>query len=75
MSKTAGGWMTMTLSLQDVLERIRAEYREMPGMALTRAQVERLCGVEVANCRLALELLVQSHFLSLSAGGMYVRVG
>ena len=31
---------------QRVLERLRGEYLEMPGMKLTIEQVQRLCGIE-----------------------------
>ena len=42
----------MSTSLnQEVLERIRAEYLEMPGLRLTVQKVQRLCGIERAICR------------------------
>jgi hypothetical protein len=56
------------------LERIRAEYLEMPGLRLKGAQVERLCGVEHAVCQMALEALVEAGFLCVKADGTYGRV-
>jgi hypothetical protein len=56
------------------LDRIRAEYLEMPGLRLKREQVERLCGVEHAVCQTALDALVESNFLCVKADGTYGRV-
>ena len=56
-----------------VLQRIRAEYLEMPGLALRPEQVQRLCGVDGALCQSVLEALVESGFLSRRADGAYGR--
>jgi len=56
------------------LERIRAEYLEMPGLRLKGEQVERLCGVEHAACMMALDALVEAGFLCVRADGAYGRV-
>ena len=56
------------------LERIRAEYLEMPGLRLKHEQVERLCGVEHAVCQKALDALVEAKFLCVKADGAYGRV-
>jgi hypothetical protein len=56
-----------------VLQRIRAEYLEMPGLSLKPEQVERLCGIDRAVCRKALETLVATGFLSVRADGTYGR--
>jgi hypothetical protein len=61
-------------TIEDVLSRLRAEFLEMPGMRLTPDQVQRLCGVERALCRLALDALVASKFLCVKADGHYARV-
>lgn len=39
-------------------ERIRAEYREMPGMRLTLPQAARLFNLELTDCARVLEALV-----------------
>jgi hypothetical protein len=57
---------------EQILERLRAEYREMPGMRLTLEQVRRLCGIEQPLCKVALEALVEAKFLHLGSDGAYV---
>jgi hypothetical protein len=59
---------------QRVLQRLRAEYLEMPGMKLRIEQVERLCGIERTMCRLVLDALVTANFLYLKSDGTYVRL-
>jgi hypothetical protein len=59
---------------QRVLERIRAEYLEMPGMKLTTQQLQRLCGVEEPMCAGVLDSLVRAKFLCLNPDGTYVRL-
>ena len=61
-----------TCRYQEVLERLRAEYREMPGMRLTLEQVQRLCGIEQPLCKRALEALVEAKFLRVGSDGAYV---
>ena len=57
-----------------LLTRIRAEYLEMPGLRLTIPQAQRLCGVEGAACKTALDALVAEQFLCLKPDGSYTRV-
>ena len=57
-----------------LLERIRAEYLEMPGLCLTPEQLQRLCGVEPTLCRLVLDSLVDAKFLCLKSNGTYARL-
>ena len=59
---------------QRVLQRLRAEYLEMPGMKLRIEEVERLCGIEPPTCKLALDALVKAQFLSVTSEGSYVRL-
>lgn len=58
---------------QQVLNRIRAEFEEMPDMKLTVEQIERLCGVNRSLCETALESLVQAHFLCVTSDRRYTR--
>ena len=60
---------------EEILERLRAEYLEMPGMRLKLEQVQRLCGIEPSVCKVALDALVESKFLCVRSDGSYVRVG
>ena len=57
-----------------LLERIRGEYLEMPGMTLRLEQVARLCGVERSICKGVLDALVELEFLCVKADGAYARV-
>jgi len=55
------------------LERLRAEFLEMPGLRLTVEQAHRFCGVDRAACASALDALVQEKFLSAKPDGSYAR--
>jgi hypothetical protein len=56
-----------------IVQRIRAEYIEMPGLTLRPEQVQRLCGVDGALCARILQVLVETGFLSKRADGTYAR--
>jgi hypothetical protein len=62
-----------SLSYRLAFERIRAEYVEMPGMALTLVQVQRLSGVDVPLCKVVLDDLTRACFLHLRPDGSYAR--
>ena len=53
------------------LERIRAEFLEMPGLQLTLGQVHRLCGIERGLCEEVLDSLVHEDFLYVKTDGRY----
>ena len=57
-----------------MLKRIRAEYLDMPGLRLTLAQAQRLCGVERALCEMVLDALVDEKFLCVKSDGAYARM-
>jgi hypothetical protein len=50
------------------IERLRAEFIEMPGLRLTAKQVQRLCAVEETLCQAVLDALVDARFLCLTDG-------
>jgi hypothetical protein len=58
---------------ESLLERIRGEYDEMPGLSLTPAQAERLWHMDRETCRAALNRLVQRRVLALTPRGRYVK--
>ena len=58
--------------VSDLVGLIRAEYDEMPGLCLTRAQAQRLWRLEPDVCDNVLRAMVDAGFLRLTAGG-YVR--
>ena len=63
------------MSLSDVLlTRIRAEYREMPGLCLTFAQACRLWQLDAATCERVLHALVAEHFLVRTADGRFMAL-
>jgi len=55
------------------LNRIRAEYRDMPGLSLTPLQMQRLWGLEPYICAALLEALVAARVLRCTPEGNYVR--
>jgi hypothetical protein len=62
------------VAIEPVLLRIRAEYLEMPGLRLTRAQAQRLWGLDAETCLQFLEQLTSERFLDRSADGSYARL-
>jgi hypothetical protein len=57
-----------------LIERVRAEFVEMPGLSLTPDQVRRLFGIEPALVQHVLGALVEAQFLCVNARGCYVRL-
>jgi len=55
-------------------ERIRGEFREMPGLMLTAAQACRLWSIDASTCHSALAQLVDEGFLWRRSNGTYGRV-
>ena len=62
-----------TAAFHDVLTRIRSEYDEMPGMCVTRAQAQRLWGLDSTTCELVLTALLERHVLRQTRRGMFVK--
>jgi hypothetical protein len=60
--------------MRKTIERLRGEFMEMPGLRLTPAQVQRLCGVDRTLCDAVLETLVAERFLTLKPDGTYTRL-
>ncbi len=56
----------------DLVGLIRAQYEEMPGLCLSRSQLQRLWLLEPSACDNVLRALVDAGFLRLAPGG-YVR--
>lgn len=65
----AGGMAVPT----EILQRVRAEFIEMPGLRLTRAQARRLWALDEAVCDAILTTLVEARFLVHSGNVAYVR--
>lgn len=58
-----------------LVERVRSEYRDLPGLRLTLAQASRLWAVPPDECRAALNALVASGDLYQDERGQYARRG
>jgi hypothetical protein len=54
------------------LQLIRAEYLEMPGLHLTKEQIQRLWGLDAATCEELLGSLMNARFLRRTPTGAYV---
>ena len=55
------------------LELIEAEYREMPGLHLTKPQVQRLWGLDAPTCDTVLAVLEHQRFLTRTPMNAYAR--
>jgi hypothetical protein len=62
------------MRLDEVLQRIRGEYVEMPGLRLRAAQAQRLWGLERDVCDALLGALVDARFLAQTRDGAFIRV-
>ena len=64
-------------SVQDAMaliaDRIRGEFREMPGLVLTGAQACRLWSLDLTTCTTALAQLIETGFLCRRGDGAYGR--
>lgn len=54
-------------------DRIREEFREMPGLRLTPEQATRLWGIESETCRAVIDSLVAEAFLRWTSAGLVTR--
>ena len=59
----------------DLVQLVKAEYLEMPGLCLTLAQAQRLWSLDRATCVGVLGQLVKSGFLWRTEAGIYQRSG
>jgi DNA-binding IclR family transcriptional regulator len=66
--------LTTDVTSSDWLEIIRAEYLEIPGLNLTKPQIQRLWGLDAPTCDALLDSLVEGGFLRRTSSNVYVRV-
>jgi hypothetical protein len=57
------------------LDLIKAEYRDMPGLSLTQAQMQRMWGLDAFACEALINALVSARFLRKTGNGGYVAFG
>jgi hypothetical protein len=62
-----------TPRFDDLLVRVRGEYREMPGLSLTIDQAQKLWMLEHATCVTLFAQLVEARFLRQTRHGRFVR--
>jgi hypothetical protein len=55
------------------LELIRAEYTEIPGLNLTKAQIQRFWGLDPLTCDELIDALMADGFLKRTSAHLYVR--
>lgn len=62
--------MSASLSV-DILNRVRSEFREMPGLRLRLEQAQRLWNLDRPSCEELLAALVEAKFLRKHADNAY----
>jgi hypothetical protein len=65
--------VVLDVPVTDWMHLIRVEYLEMPGLALTRSQMERLWGLDGGTCDEVLAELLARGFLVRHPDGRYAR--
>jgi hypothetical protein len=60
-------------TIEETLQRVQGEFREMPGLRLTSAQASRLWGLDAISSQALLEALVDARFLRRTPDGAFMR--
>ena len=58
-----------------LLNRVRGEYLEMPGLSLSLCQAQRMWNLRRSDCEALLGELVNDGFLARTPLGLFVRAG
>ena len=64
----------VTVSRDEMLQRIRKEFLEMPRLRLTLPQAQRLWGLDPDTCAQLLQSLTDQQFLCRRIDGTYGRI-
>ena len=64
---------TRSRGIGTLMERVLAEYAEMPGLSITLPQAQRLWAVDKPTCEEVLRRLTARGMLRMTAGGRFVR--
>ncbi|MCC7417862.1 MAG: hypothetical protein IT176_12055 [Acidobacteria bacterium] len=67
--------MTRTRINDDILNRLKGTFLEVPGTTLTVDEAARLCGLGVPESGALLDRLKESGFLIARPDGSFVRAG
>ena len=65
---------TADTHMADWIQLVRAEYLEMPGLSLTKWQLQRLCSLDPVTTEAVLAALVDAKCLRRTDRGAFVRV-
>ena len=60
-------------ALADCVQRIRAEYLDLPGLSLTARQAQRLWNLDSDTCQRVLDMMIRDNFLRRTPQAQYVR--
>lgn len=63
------------MDFHQLVQRVRSEFNEMPGLRLTPAQAARLLGLDQTSCQRVINALVGADFLQRAPDGSIVRTG
>jgi hypothetical protein len=62
------------IELHTIVERVRSEFLEMPGLRLTIPQAARLWGLDQRSCEAVVDALTRAAFLKRTATGAVARM-
>jgi hypothetical protein len=65
--------MMPQVHLESVVEHIRGEFLEIPGLRLTPWQIQRLWNLDLDDYRAAVQQLLDARFLRQARDGTFVR--
>jgi hypothetical protein len=60
---------TWQMNMMTIARRVLSEFEEMPGMSLSLRQAARLFGLPEDQCRVVIDLLVDTAYLRETAAG------
>ena len=63
------------MSFSRIVDMVRGEFLEMPGLELTEAQAIKLWSLDGDECRYVLDVLVAAGFLQWTARRTVIRTG
>lgn len=64
-----------SVEFNHLLDIVRGEFLEMPGLRLTRHQAQRLWSLDAGTCEELLRTLEEMQFLRRTRGGDYMLAG
>lgn len=65
--------LVQTAAQDELIQRVRSEFLEMPGLQLNVPQACRLWGLDPTTCGSLMEQLVKSKFLCRTRAGGFAR--